>query len=123
MSAALNYPLGVAKRKLRGVIESIVGENLDALMKHSDALRSNGAVARAIGGGFEPRTIGRIRNAEVSCTLDTLAKIAKAFGIEPWHLLVPRYDPRNPPVRTMTVHERDLYARLRGDLEKLKLED
>lgn len=112
------YAGGMGKRKARGVVESIVGRNLDALIKHT-GVKSNGQVARKIAADFPSRTVGRIRNAETSCSLDTLAKIAKAFNVEPWHLLVPNYDPANPPVRTISKTERDLYARMREDLDQL----
>lgn len=117
------YPSGMAKRKPRGVIESIVGGNLDALMRHSKELSTNGKLARKIHRDFPPRTIGRIRNAETSCSLDTLTKIAKAFDIEPWHLLIPSYDPVNPPVRAMTQAERRLYASMREAAKQFEPED
>lgn len=34
-------------------------------------------------------TIGRVRNAEVDATVDTLDKLAECFGVEPWQLLQP----------------------------------
>lgn len=115
------YPLRVAKRKPRGVVESIVGRNLDALMAYYPALKSNHRVAAKIGGAFPARTVGRIKNAETSCSLDTLAKLAKAFDVEPWHLLVPNYDPKNPPVRTMTQAERQFYASVKADFQRVDL--
>ncbi|HEX3156745.1 MAG TPA: helix-turn-helix transcriptional regulator [Candidatus Angelobacter sp.] len=113
----LSYSSDMAKRKLRGVIESIVGDNLDALMQHRKELSTNNAVGRAA--KLPPRTVGRIRNAEVSCSLDTLTRIAKVFGVEPWHILVPSYDPKNPPVRTMTQTEREFYANTKKAFESL----
>ena len=98
-------------------MESIVGDNLDTLMKHREGLSTNHRVADKI--KIPARTVGRIRNAETSCQIDTLAKLAKAFDIEPWQLLVPNYDPTNPPVRVQTRAERDLYARMRSDLTKI----
>lgn len=112
-----SYPMGMPKAKMRGVVESIIGANLDALMAHSLEFNTThriGAKAK-----IPARTVGRIKNAEVSCSVDTLAKIAKVFGIEPWAMLVPNYDPRNPPVRTMTQEERDFYARTKKAFENL----
>jgi transcriptional regulator with XRE-family HTH domain len=112
------YPSAMAKRKPRGVIESIIGDNLDALMRFRADLSTNHKVAKKA--DVPPRTIGRIRNAEVSCSVDTLPKVAKVFGIEPWHLLIPKYDPANPPVRHLTQAERQLYANLRATAKQIE---
>lgn len=112
------YPPYVAKRKSRGVVESIVGNNLDALMRHFKDLSTNHRVADKA--KIPARTVGRIRNAEVSCSLDTLAKIARVFAVEPWHLMVPNYDPANPPVRTITQIERQLYASMRAAAQQIE---
>lgn len=112
-----DYAIYMSKKQMRGVVESIVGANLDALIKHSIEYTTNNKVGKKA--KIPPRTVGRIRNAEVSCSIDTLASIAKVFSVEPWALLVPDYDPANPPVRIMTQDERDLYARTRMALEAL----
>lgn len=63
--------------------------------------------------GVDQRYIGRILAAESSITVDTLEKIAKAFDLQAWQLLVPGLDPGNPPVNHITDAERRLYERLR----------
>lgn len=114
------YAYRMAKPRMRGVVESIIGTNLDALMAHHSELNNSERVGSKA--KIPPRTVNRIKNAQVSCTVDTLAKIAKVFEIEPWALLVPNYDPANPPVRTMTQDERNFYARMRADLQNLPAE-
>lgn len=121
MPRSTPYIQGMAKRKPRGVIESILGNNLDALMVYRKELSTNHKVANKI--KIPARTVGRIRNAESSCSIDTLAKLARAFSIEPWHLLIPNYDPANPPVRTMTQAERNLYASMRRAAQQLDIKE
>lgn len=111
------YANPMAKKKMRGAVESIIGENLDALMAHFPQYSSNHKVGDKA--KLPARTIGRIRNAEVSCSVDTLAKIAAVFGVEPWAMLVDKYDPKNPPVRTITQAERDFYAQTKKAFESL----
>lgn len=60
-----------------------------------------------------PGTSTRIKNARTWLKLDTLEKIARAFGLQPWQLLVPNLDASNPPVVWLTENERLLYKRLK----------
>lgn len=43
------------------------------------------------------RTIGRVMNGDVAPTVDTVYKLATAYGYEAWQLLVPGFDPDKPP--------------------------
>lgn len=66
------------------------------------------------------RTLGRAMNGEQSASLDTLQAVAEGYGLQPWHLLIPNLDPKNPPaIHQMTEQETQLYARLRGAAEEL----
>lgn len=69
--------------------------------------------------GLDKKPVQRAVRGEHAATLDTLAALAIAAGLQPWQLLVPGLDHRNPPVHPMTQTERDLYQRLRTDLERL----
>lgn len=42
-------------------------------------------------------TIQRIKEGNTSCGLDVVTKLATAFGIDPWQLLVPNIDPNRLP--------------------------
>lgn len=42
-------------------------------------------------------TIQRMRDGSTSIGIDILADVAAAFGVQPWHLLVPNLDPRALP--------------------------
>lgn len=46
---------------------------------------------------FGPGTASRLKAQATSVGLDTLDKLAQAFSVEPWQLLVPGFDPDAPP--------------------------
>jgi hypothetical protein len=47
-----------------------------------------------------PGTSTRLKNQETSVGLDTLDKLAAGFNLPQWQLLVPGFDPANPPMLT-----------------------
>lgn len=92
---------------------SILAKNVQALMDARPNLDSNPKLAKRI--SASTATISRIRNAETDCTLDTLDKLAAAFEISAWQLLVPGLGAHNYPVlRTLSPQESDMYERLRS---------
>jgi hypothetical protein len=68
---------------------------------------------------IDKKRVQRAMSGDFSTTLDVIADLAKAAGLEPWQLLLPGLDPSNPPVFTMTKAERDLYVRVRMDFANL----
>ena len=69
---------------------------------------------------LEQPTIRRILIGETSPTEQMLAKIAGAMGLEPWQLMVPGLNVRNPPVlREACEAERHLYERINKAIEEL----
>lgn len=64
-------------------------------------------------------TIQRIKAAETSIGIEILDRLADVFHVEPWHLLVPTFDPNNPPVVHLSATERDFYERMREAARKL----
>jgi hypothetical protein len=65
----------------------ILSANLRALMRqHPDLNTLPKITARS---GVSNGTLDRIRRAETACRIDELAKLARAFGVQPWQLLVP----------------------------------
>ena len=100
----------------------ILARNLKALMSWEHGPSSQSELKRR--SGVSQATIGRIDRKESDATIDTLALIARAYGLAAWQLLVPEFDPTNPPVlRAASQEEKKLYSRLRSaieDLEKLK---
>ena len=94
-------------------INRVVAENLIRLMDSGSGPDTVAALAAAarVGGG----TIQRIKSADVSCGIDTLQAIASAYDLEPWQLLVPAIDPKNPPaLRQLSQEEAALYRKLQA---------
>lgn len=80
--------------------------NLHALIAHlwPDASQAQAAAKM----GIQRRTLGRYLNGESVPTLDMAEELLrKCGGLEPWQLLVPHFDPRNPPsIATATEQPR-----------------
>lgn len=96
-------------------MEKILAANLAALMAahRKKALGTQTGVARATAGAVNQRTIGRILKGEHKAQIDTLEALAEAFGVEPYQLLVPGLNPRNPQVlRSLSPAEENLYRAL-----------
>lgn len=62
--------------------------------------------------GIGKGTAQRINESTADPSLSTIEKIAQAYGLEPWHVLIPNLDPANPPVVWITNAERTLYDQL-----------
>lgn len=63
-----------------------VARNVQALVELATA---SGRAIHKLPRGFSLRTLAHAREAEHSMTLRTLQKLAAAFGLEPWQLLIP----------------------------------
>lgn len=84
---------------------------------------SQGELSRKAGVG--QATIGRILAEDgENARIETVDKIARAYGLEGWQLMVAGMDPGNPPVLQPTSKEElALWARLKDlskDLGKIK---
>jgi hypothetical protein len=93
---------GMRSRRRSSGLAKLVGINLDKIMKYRGI--SGHAVAKAAKKGGAPidaKTVNNARNArdgeEGDLTLGKLADIALGLGLEPWKLLVERFDPARPP--------------------------
>lgn len=59
-------------------------------------------------------TLSRIITCKTAATLDTVARLADAFGLEPWQLLVPNLNVNNPQMlQVSSPEEVQLWGRLR----------
>src|SRR5690242_13597498 len=71
----------------------VLAQNVKALLEHREGpstqmdLATKSSVAQA--------TIGRVLRAEGAATIDTVAQIARAYGLEGWQLLVAGMNPSN----------------------------
>lgn len=92
---------------------AVLRQNLKALMTEGDGPRSQSALHKR--SGVAQATIGRILSGEGENTrIETVERLAKAYGLEAWQLLVAGMDPANAPVlQAVSAEERSLYERLR----------
>lgn len=99
---------------LRGVL----AQNLRALLFSKVGPTSQMELHRK--SGVTQSTVGRLLRGEVAATIDTLTQIGKAYHLQPWQLLVPNLDPKNPPVlQPVTEKEKALYDRLQATVREL----
>jgi len=93
-------------------------ENLRRMMEADRELCSQpklGAASRVA-----QTSIGRILRGEQSPTLDMVHKIAHAFGLEAWQMLVPDFEPDNPPItKQVDDRQRELLKRFRVAAQEL----
>lgn len=95
----------------------VLGANLSALMAAHTELKSNPTVAKKT--GMSSSTIHRMRHGQVDATLRTLEKLAAAFSVRPWELLVPSFDPANRPVeKPVSDRVRHLLAEAAKEMER-----
>lgn len=98
-------------------LRDLVGANIARLMQSRPKLSSNTKLSERSGVGLG--TVSRIINGETAATLDTLARLAAAFDLAPWQLLVPNLDATNPQIlQSISSKEADLYKRLRETIAK-----
>lgn len=106
-----NY--GIASMSARDVL----GSNIKALMDASNEYRSTVALERAThhkGCKVGKSTIDRALKGETPLNLDYIEAIAKVFGLDPWQLLAPGMQPKNPPVlRSVGEVEDQMYKKLK----------
>lgn len=70
--------------------------------------------AWALSKGLDVKLIDRLCKGENAVTIDKLAEIADACGVEAWHLLLEDFDPRaTAPEAPLSEAERKLLARIR----------
>jgi len=100
----------------------VLHANVEALLAHHTGRKPDGSVVwhRLVSQyHIANGTAQRIKESNTSIGIDMVAKVAKAFGLEAWQLLVPGLDPTNLPVFAMTEVERRLYANLRAAVEQM----
>lgn len=81
----------------------IVGANVDQLMRSAGL--SNAALEKKTNGRLTRSTVDRVRRAEGSAGVESVAEIARAFGLELWQLLVEGLDPNRLPSLGQDVGE------------------
>jgi len=97
----------------------VLAQNLKALMRAKAGPKSQMGLGKK--SSVAQATIGRILSqGGENARIETVAKLAKAYGLEAWQLMVPGMDPVNPPVlQAASKEERELYDRLRQTMRDL----
>lgn len=94
----------------------ILATNLKALMERNPRFKSCPAVERGtteLGHKIGRTTVQQVLDGKTPFNLDHLHALSQLFGLDPWQLLTPGMDPKNPPVlKSIGDSERKLYARL-----------
>ncbi len=78
-----------------GESKTTLWASVQALMRKRFGEENLNRLAREV--KFGPATASRLKAQETSVGLDVVDKIAHAFGAEPWQLLVPGFNPDEPP--------------------------
>lgn len=75
-------------------IKLTIRANVRALLGLEDG---QSGVQKLISMGIPTGNAQRVLSGVASVGIDTLAQVAGALGVQPWHLLVPNLDPANLP--------------------------
>lgn len=101
------------------VSKAILWANVQALMRKHYGEENLSRLARECGIGLGTAT--RIKQQQTSVGLEIVDKIAEHFHVQAWQLIVPGFDPENPPtLLPVTSSERQLYERLRAAVKEFK---
>lgn len=88
----------------------VVAANVRALMDRDEELNSNLKLGGKTKLGHS--AISRILHGQ-NITLKSLEALGRVFELEPWQLLVPIVDPKNPPaLKVFTEAEKAFYAKI-----------
>jgi hypothetical protein len=69
---------------------------------------------------FAQSTASRIKAGKHATGIDKLDAIARRFSLATWQLLVPGFDPKNPPaLQPVSEKERKLYERIMTSVKEI----
>jgi transcriptional regulator with XRE-family HTH domain len=90
-------------------VKEVIGSNVKALIRARDA--DFDAACKRL--GMKETQLKRVVAGKHAITMSTLQRIAHGYDVEPYQLLVPGLDPKNPQVlRALSAAELKLYAAL-----------
>lgn len=99
--------------------KTVLWANVQALMLKHYGEENLSRLSRDCGIGLGTTT--RIKQQQTSVGLEIVDKIAEHFSLHPWQLLVPGFDPSNPPtLMPVSAAERQLYDRLSAVVREMK---
>lgn len=79
----------------------VLAQNLERLRAANPAMQSQSAIARAA--KVDQKTVGRILLMQHEPRIDVVEKLARAFGLETWHMFVPNLQPDAIPLLSQEV--------------------
>lgn len=107
-------------KKIR-TIQQLLADNVGKLMVREGAKKySLRDVSDAPDVKLGANTVKRMQEGERDPKLGSLAEVAKFFGVEPWQLLHPDFDPdKGIPTRVLNKKEAEYYERLLANFRGL----
>lgn len=95
-----------------------IWQNVRALMLHHYQREDLTRLAREC--AFAQSTASRIKAGTHATGIDKLDAIARRFHLATWQLLVPGFDPKNPPaLQPVSEKERKLYERIMTSVKEI----
>jgi hypothetical protein len=95
-----------------------IWQNVRALMVHHYEREDLTRLAREC--DFAQSTASRIKAGKHATGIDKLDAIARRFHLATWQLLVPGFDPKNPPaLQPVSEKERKLYERIMTSVKEI----
>ena len=99
------------RKKVPGVMRTVLSDNLSALMEREFQGMDNRPLALAKRADISLSSVQRALSGETGATIDTIERLALALNVSPYQLLLPELNPSNPQVVTgITSAERRLYT-------------
>ena len=90
----------------------VLAKNINRLkIAFPEVYASQGKAGKAA--GVSQSTIDRLEEGETDTRIGTVESVARAFGFAGWQLLVPDFDPNDPPELVLTPQEREVIRALR----------
>ena len=87
---------------------AILAQNLERVRNSRHPIPSESEFGRQLGIG--QRQYNRLRKMEHDIRISALDEISSKLDLQPWHLLMPDFEPNNPPPKLPRSHaEQQLY--------------
>lgn len=104
-------------KKGRPDVREVVGANVKAIIDARSATLDDACRTT----GIKETQLKRIMSGKQAVTVRTLERIAAAYGLEPYQLLIPGMDAKNPQVlRSLSPAEERLYKALEEAMDAQK---
>lgn len=96
-------------------------DNVETLMRYRFRDEDNQPLALAKAAGVTLSSVQRVLSGNTNTKVDTVSKLADAFGLSVYQMFLPELDPRNPlMIKGLTRDERQFYDKLRRDFQAIE---